>query len=147
DSSALIYGDGEQIHGTSCRRLLELANTADLLVNISGHLAFEPVLDQLGRKAYIDIDPGFTQFWHVTNNAGAHLSGHDFYFTIGENIGNADCSIPNGSIHWRPIRQPVVLEDWPVVKTPRADRFTTVASWRGPYGPVEYGGRTWGLKV
>ena len=28
-----------------------------------------------------------------------------------------------------------------------ADRFTTVATWRGPYGPVEVGGRTYGLKV
>jgi hypothetical protein len=27
------------------------------------------------------------------------------------------------------------------------DRFTTIANWRGPFGPVEYDGRTYGLKV
>jgi hypothetical protein len=26
-------------------------------------------------------------------------------------------------------------------------RFTTIASWRGPFGPVQHGGRTFGLKV
>ena len=27
------------------------------------------------------------------------------------------------------------------------ERFTSVASWRGPFGPIEYGGRTYGLRV
>ena len=27
------------------------------------------------------------------------------------------------------------------------DRFTTIATWRGPFGPVEHGGRKYGLKV
>ena len=33
------------------------------------------------------------------------------------------------------------------VKRRRPERFTTIASWRGPYGPVEYGGKRFGLKV
>jgi hypothetical protein len=41
----------------------------------------------------------------------------------------------------------VVLEDWPVAPGGEPDRFTTVATWRGPFGPVEVGGRTYGLKV
>ena len=28
-----------------------------------------------------------------------------------------------------------------------AARFTSVASWRGPFGPIEYEGRTYGLRV
>jgi hypothetical protein len=40
-----------------------------------------------------------------------------------------------------------VLDDWPVSDTGEAERCTTVATWRGPYGPVEVGGRTYGLKV
>ena len=67
---------------------------------------------------------------------------------MGENIGSPACTIPTGGLRWRPVRQPVVLEEWPAL--PHAadlDRFTTVASWRGPYGPVEYGGQTYGLKV
>lgn len=145
-ASALIYGDGERTYGLSYAEILTLADEADLLVNISGHLTLEPVMSRIRRKAFIDIDPGFTQFWHASANSGAHLNGHDYWFTIGENIGKPFCPIPTGGIDWRPIRQPVVLEDWPKVEG-SLDRFTTVANWRGPYGAVEYDGRTYGLKV
>jgi hypothetical protein len=40
-----------------------------------------------------------------------------------------------------------VLEHWPV-SDPRPDgRFTSVASWRGPFAPIEYEGVTYGLRV
>lgn len=145
--ATLIDEDGEPIHGLSCADLLDLAEEADLLVNISGHLPPGPLFRRFRRKAYIDIDPGFTQLWHAAGNPGARLQGHDFYFTIGENIGTPGCSIPMGDIPWRPTRQPVVLEHWSVLPGNDGGRFTTVASWRGPYGPVEHGGRTLGLKV
>jgi len=147
DSSALIYENGEKTFGLSLGELLDLAATADLLVNISGHLTFEPLLGRIRRKAYVDIDPGFTQFWHAAGNPGARLAGHDYYFTIGENIGTPACSIPVGDIHWRRTRQPVVLEEWPVSPADARGRFTTVASWRGPFGPVQHGDKTFGLKV
>jgi hypothetical protein len=146
-SATLVYENGEQTHGRSHADLLELAETADLLLNISGHLASEALLKKFRRKAYIDIDPGFTQFWHADPNTTFKLRGHDYYFTIGENIGSPDCHIPTGGIRWRPIRQPVVLEDWPVAAARERMRFTTVASWRGSYGPVQFGGRNYGLKV
>jgi hypothetical protein len=133
-TGTLVYNNGEQTAGLTYAELLDLAEAADLLVNISGHLALEPLMRRLCRKAYIDIDPGFTQFWHAAGNAGIGLEGHDFYFTIAENIGTPACSIPTGEIYWHRIRQPVVL-------------VTTVASWRGPFGPIQYGGKTFGLKV
>jgi hypothetical protein len=146
-SAALIYENGEQIYGTTYAELLDVAEAADLLVNISGHLRLEPLKRRLRRKVYIDQDPGFTQFWHAAGNAGPRLEGHDFYFTIGENIGTPACSIPTGKIRWRSTRQPVVLDDWPVSVMGAPDRFTTIASWRGPYGAIEHGGRTFGQKV
>jgi hypothetical protein len=147
DSAALIYETGEQVHGLPYVELLEIAEAADLLVNITGHLTLEPLMTRLRRKAYLDLDPGYTQFWHASGNSGPRLEGHDFYFTVGENIGTAACSIPTGDITWRPTRQPVVLEYWPVSREGDRNRFTTVATWRGPYGPVQYGGKTFGLKV
>src|SRR5262249_45205329 len=98
-------------------------------------------------QAYIDLDPGFTQFWHAEGNSGAHLTGHDHYFTVGENIGRSDCPIPTGGIQWKTTRQPVVLEYWPMGDGGDPQRFTTIASWRGPYGPVSYGSTTYGSKV
>jgi hypothetical protein len=146
-SAALVYGNGERVYGPTWAELLEVADAADLLVNITGHLTLEPLKRRPRRKVYIDLDPGFTQFWHADGNPGSRLEGHDFYFTVGANIGSPACPIPTGGLRWRPIRQPVVLEEWPVAAEGRRDRFTTVASWRGPYGPVQRGGATFGLMV
>jgi hypothetical protein len=146
-SSALLHENGEEISGVTHEELVDVAETADLLVNISGHLRIESHLDRIGRKAYVDLDPGFTQFWHAFGIVGAPVMGHDYYFTVGENIGRPGCGIPTGGIRWRPIPPPVVLDEWPVVQDGEANRFTTVASWRNPYGAIEHGGKTFGLKV
>src|SRR5262249_48710900 len=98
-------------------------------------------------RAYVDLDPGFTQYWHAHGSNGFRLAPHDYYFTIGENIGSRDCGVPTNGIRWRRTRQPVVLDDWPAT-TPRDHfRFTTVATWRGPFGPVSSAERTLGSKV
>ena len=147
DSATLIYQDGEDIYGSTQDQLLHLADGADLLVNITGHLTLESLFHRLRQKVYIDLDPGFTQFWHSAGQTGPRLDGHDHFFTVGENIGTRHCSIPSGGIPWRPIRQPVVLEHWPVCDAKDKTRFTTVAAWRGPYGPIEHNGKTYGVKV
>src|SRR5438034_7179875 len=63
DRSALVHAGGEACAGIEWRQLLQIAESAELLVNLSGHLTISPLLDRIGRKAYIDVDPGFTQFW------------------------------------------------------------------------------------
>lgn len=150
DRSALLVTGGRAetvCAGVSWDRLLRAASGCELLVNISGHLTSRPLLDRVRRRAYVDIDPGFTQFWHADPATPFEVAGHDHYFTIGENIGRADCPIPTGGIAWRGVRQPVVLDDWPVVPAARPGRFTTVANWRGAFGPVNFGGRRFGLKA
>jgi hypothetical protein len=134
-------------HGLSEAELIDLAASADLLVNITGHLEQPEVKERPRHKVYIDLDPGYTQFWHALGNAGARLEGHDFYYTVGTNIGRPGCAIPAAGIDWRPVRQPVVLEHWPTTAASDRDRFTTVASWRGPNGTVTFDGKTYGLKA
>ncbi|HEX8473722.1 MAG TPA: hypothetical protein VF666_06785 [Pyrinomonadaceae bacterium] len=146
-TSALIYEDGADVYGMSLHELLDVAEDAALLVNVTGHLNLDALMRRLRRKAYVDLDPGWTQFWHAAGEAGARLAGHDSYFTVGENIGTASCAIPTGDIHWRPTRQPVVLDEWPVSDVGERERFTTVASWRGAYGALEFGGVCYGLKA
>jgi hypothetical protein len=53
-SAVLIYENGEQTYGLTYDELEDIAETAELLVNISGHLTLEPLLRRLRRKAYID---------------------------------------------------------------------------------------------
>jgi hypothetical protein len=146
DSAFLVYEAGATVRGGTLAELCEMAHSADLLVNIGGHLTLESVKAGPRRKVYVDPDPGFTQFWRANGHPGARLEGHDLYLTVGENIGLPGCRIPPGDIRWLPTRPPVVLDQWPVyVGSP--ERFTTVATWRGPYGPVFLDGVTFGLKV
>jgi hypothetical protein len=145
--SALVYGEGQRCAGLTWERLLEVAEDASLLVNLSGHLSLPALLERIARKAYVDVDPGFTQFWHDDPGTEFELKGHDYYYTIGENIGTPSCLIPTDGISWRSVRQPVVLEHWPVAGMTEYRRFTTVAGWRGPFGPIYFDGRMLGLKV
>jgi hypothetical protein len=142
-----LLTDDHVVSGIPLEALEDIASSAEALINISGHLARETLLRRFQRKVYVDLDPGFTQIWEATGVAGARLAGHDFFFTIGGNIGRADCLIPMGEYPWRPTRQAVVLDLWPsstgVVDAP----FRTIASWRGPYGPLEYAGQRFGLKA
>ena len=143
---ATLLVDGEPVLGEDVDDLLGLAPSA-VLVNISGHLSDRRLFSSFRSRVLVDIDPGFTQFWHEAGNPGARVEGHNLHFTIGENIGTAGCPIPTGGIQWRHVRQPVVLDDWPVVDGMEPGRFTTVANWRGPFGSIEHNGRRYGLKV
>jgi hypothetical protein len=147
DSASLVLGEGEATSGVSFSEVLDVAAAADLLVNISGHLHAPALLSRIRRRAYVDLDPGFTQFWHAQGNRGARLEGHDVYFTVGENIGSPGCPIPTLGIDWRPLPPPVVLGEWPADRGSEGGPFTTVGAWRGAFGPVVDDGRTYGLKV
>ena len=143
--ASLLYEDGREAAGPSLDELADVAAAADLLVNISGHLQIPALTQRLRRKAYVDLDPGFTQFWHADGWRG--LAGHDTYFTVGENVGRPGCDIPTGGIDWTPVPPPVVLEDWPVAADGQLGSFTTVGAWRGAFGVIERDGHTYGLKV
>jgi hypothetical protein len=144
-SAALVYENGEQTSGLSYPELTDLAEATDLLINLAGHLSLEPIMRKLRRKAYVDLDPGFTQFWQAAGNLT--VTGHDYHFTVGENIGTEGCPVPTDEISWRPTRHPVVLDEWPIAEEGDRSRFTTIATWRSGYGPVEYEGTTFGLKL
>jgi len=140
--------DAAVVHGATASELHDLADAADLLINISGHLSIDALKARFRRKAYVDLDPGYTQFWHAEKSSAARLEGHDVYFTVGQRVGTAGCRIPTDGIAWQPIRQPIVLKecrtDLPVSSSPR---FTTIASWRGAYAPITHEGETYAAKA
>jgi hypothetical protein len=144
-SAALVAGGN--CHGIERHELDAIAADAVVLINFGGHLTIPSLVHPARCKVYLDDDPGFTQIWEATGLPGARLAGHDIYFTFGENIGRPGCPIPTGGIEWHPTRPAVVLADWPVVSEVEPDFFTTVATWRGPYGPVTLNGHTFGLKL
>jgi hypothetical protein len=146
DQAVLLGADGS-ICGPGLAEVLAFASDAEALVNISGHLSLGAVLERVRRRAYVDIDPGFTQVWQAQGATGLGLEKHTLHFTIGANIGTPDCPIPTCGFNWLKTRPPVLLGEWQAVEGAAFDRFTTIANWRGSYGPLEIDGRTFGLKV
>ena len=133
------------MHGCERAELLDRLDQAELLVNLGGHLRNRDLLRRPRVRAFVDLDPGYTQIWHAQGH-DVGLGGHDHYFTVGTNVGTPSSTLPGGDVSWRPIRQPVVLEDWPVSEG-EFTFFSTVGSWRGAFGPVEWQGRSYGPKA
>jgi hypothetical protein len=149
DGSYGLLCDGEP-HATGLSRdaILERVRRSSALINVMGFLDDEEILTAAPTRVFLDIDPGFGQMWQAL---GLHetFRGHDTFVTIGENIGHPTCTIPTCGLNWITTRQPVVLDEWPVVATPGPMRgpITTVATWRGAFAPVEYQGTTYGLRA
>jgi hypothetical protein len=130
--------------GVDYRLADESEEGADLLINISGNLRSSKLLLRFGRTAFVDIDPGYTQIWHVQQIET--VPPHDVYFTIAENLGRDGCRIPTAGIDWRQTRPPVILDEWPHANG-GFQGFTTIATWRGPYGRLQHNGTMYGVKL
>lgn len=128
--SCLIYNYGEATHGMSFSDAVRVAKTADLLVNINGRLKTPEILENVGCRAYIDLDPSKTQVYHAEYGIDQGLNQHDYYFTVGLNIGTPKCDIPTCGLTWRGILPPVVLSIWPA-QPDKYERFTTISGWAG----------------
>jgi hypothetical protein len=142
---SLDLGGGRHA-GVDRRRALEFVAGADVLINVMGFCTDEDVRCCARRTVFLDTDPGFGQMWRALGLADV-FDGHDVHVTIGERIGEPDCTVPDNGLHWVTTAQPVVLDRWPALPPGDGTRFTSVASWRGAYGPVDYEGQTYGLRV
>jgi hypothetical protein len=139
----LIDGSGETL-GLSRRELLRELERASFLLNVNGFLEDEELLAAVPRRVYLDIDPGFAQIWEAEGLANG-FAGHDDFVTVGANIGSGDCRVPSGGRRWIATLPPVLLDRWP--PAPPGSAFTSVGSWRGPFGPIEHDGVSYGLRV
>jgi hypothetical protein len=144
DSYFLLEEDASSRASARRNALLDRLRKTDLLINVNGFLKDAELLAAPQVSAFLDIDPAIQQMWHALELADI-FEGHDLHFTVGENIGRSICAVPTCDLDWIPTRPPVVIEDWPV--TARGRGITTVASWRGPYGPIDYHGKRYGLRV
>jgi hypothetical protein len=139
--------DGGRHAGLDRAAALRFAADADLLLNVMGYCDDPELLAACRRRVFLDTDPGFGQMWRALGLADV-FAGHDVHVTIGERIGQPGCSIPTCGLRWVTTPQPVVLDAWPATRPPRGRlRFTSIASWRGAYGPVDYQGHRYGLRV
>jgi hypothetical protein len=146
DAFAVVCDGGKHFVGLPQEEVLERTRNSALLLNIMGFFTDEETLSCAPRRVFLDIDPGFGQIWRALELADLFY-GHDDYVTIGQNLGQPICSIPTCGLEWVTTPQPVVLDYWPPQEGAGSERFTSIASWRGPYAPLEYKGKTYGLRV
>jgi hypothetical protein len=142
---ALLDERGDSVAGIDRAALRDRLARSSFLLNVMGYLDDEELLAAAPRRVFLDIDPGFAQMWRDLGLADP-FTGHHVFATIGENIGRPGCPIPTCGLDWLRTRQPLVLDLWPE-QSSTDGRFTTVGSWRGAYGPIEWDGRTYGLRV
>jgi hypothetical protein len=145
EGSYALLLDGEEATVGVCRRTVgERLGRAVLLLDVMGFLGDEDLLAAASRRVFLDIDPGFPQMWQAL---GLHdsLGAHDAYVTVGLRVGEPESTVPTCGVEWVRTLQPVVLEHWPAAAGGVA--YTSVVSWRGPFGPVEFGGETYGLRA
>ena len=140
---ALLHA-GELL-GRDRREVDRFVAEAELLINVMGFFSDADTLARARRRVFLDIDPGFPQMWRALGLADM-FAGHDAFVTIGSNVGRADCEVPTCGLDWITTPQPIVLDHWPVARE-GLGKFTSVASWRGPFGPIEFNGKTYGLRV
>jgi len=137
---------GGERAGLGRAQVLERIRDADLLLNVMGFETDAELLGAARLRVFLDTDPGFGQMWHALGLADI-FAGHDAHVTIAERIGAPDCTVPTCGLDWITTPQPVVLDAWPVAPPARDGAFTSVASWRGSYGPVDFDGHRYGLRV
>ncbi len=144
--AALLARGTERTVGMPYRELAAFAREADLLLNVSGMLRDERLLEPIPVRAFLDLDPGFNQVWQASGEEmGFDL--HTHFATVGLRVGREGCPIPSCGREWLHTLPPVVLGLWPSAGSPPADgAFTTVGHWRS-YGSMHHDGIHYGQRA
>jgi hypothetical protein len=127
----------------------EFSGGADLFLNYSGQFHRLDLMQGVRRRAYLDVDPAFTQIWAERFGADMNLAGHDCHFTVGLNINGPDALLPRAGVEWIPTPPPLPAAFWrhrfgAAAPAPGAP-WTTVGRWYG-FADLPWNGRISGGK-
>jgi hypothetical protein len=127
--ACLLYDGGRQTHGLSLREAIRRAQEADVLLDIGVTLRNRELAGRIPCRVYVDEAPAKTQVFHETYGIDQGLDDHQFFFSVGLNVGSPGCDVPTCGKRWHGIVHPVVLSSWPVANERPGERFTTVSNW------------------
>jgi hypothetical protein len=133
-------------YGLSETRLKELFESADVIINLHGGTTPLPHHYATGRLVYLETDPVQLQIelHDGRQETEDFLARHCAFLTFGENYGNADCRLPvSDRFQFRPTRQPVVMDFWPMEENHMRPVFTTVGNWQQNWREVHFNGQTY----
>ena len=149
DQVAVLHDGGRSCWGMNRDDLLERCRQASVLLNVMGYIDDPEVLGSVERRVFLDIDPGFGQFWLAMGQADV-FAGHDVIASVGLNLCGSGCTVPPTALTVVTTLPPVALSRWPdagPLPLPSRARATSVCTWRGPLAPVEHEGNRYGLRV
>ena len=142
-----IYRTNGGSAGAPLEKFLAFCADADLLVmRAVPFWVWRQEYERPRRRAFIDVDPGFTQISIANGDKGLAegIARCERRFTLGQRIGAADCPIPAVGGPWLKTLPPVYLAEWPRAET-QASCFTSIMRWQGfreaSYNGVLYGQR------
>jgi hypothetical protein len=142
-----IYRDNYRSIGVPLEKFLEVCANADLLIlRAVPFWNWRKEYELPKRRAFIDVDPGFTQITLANGDQGwldglAHCERH---FTYGQRLGAPDCPIPDAGGPWLKTLPPVFLPEWPFAEGD-ATLFTSVMRWQG-FKEVTHNGVSYGQR-
>jgi hypothetical protein len=122
--------------GISKRALIDRLAAPNALLNLS-YSIHPPFLLQFERRIFCDLDPSEIFYWMTKMELGQ--SYHDEFWTIGLNVHQSDCRLPQSTLQWRtfyPLADTRLLQWQPRSKMPK---FTTIGQWYWS-GAVEVAG-------
>lgn len=115
-------------------------------IELTARFAFQP-MEHIPVRVLVDTDPVFTQVRHLTNvPARTTAANHTCFFSFGENIGQAGCTIPADGFTWQPTRQPIVMDAWTCTPGPSHGPLSTIMLWDS-YPSAEHNGTRYGMKA
>lgn len=142
-----VYRAGSQIKGLSEENFLDLCSRADLLlIRAVPFVHWRVEYNRPKRRAFIDVDPGFTQIKLINGNKELTqtIKHCEHLFTFGQRIGADDCNIPTANRHWIKTLPPVSLNDWTNVNYGECLYFTSIMRLKGQ--EISHEGKSYGHK-
>jgi hypothetical protein len=140
-----LHDDG-RCYGLGERQLNELYRSAALLINLHGGTEPQPEHYATDRLVYLETDPVALQIelFNGEQTTIDFLAPHCAFFTFGENYGNPDCGLPvSDRFHFRPTRQPVVVDFWDRHDGGEGRAFTTIGNWQQQWREIWYRGEVY----
>ena len=142
-----IYRTNGGSMGMPLDPFLDFCGKADLLIMRAVPLwVWRKEYDWPRRRAFIDVDPGFTQISIANGDKGLAegVARCERRFTLGQRIGAPDCPIPTDAGPWLKTLPPVSLSDWPP-STGAATHFTSIMRWQG-FREANFKGASYGQR-
>ncbi|MCI0744680.1 MAG: hypothetical protein L0Y58_04660 [Verrucomicrobia subdivision 3 bacterium] len=142
-----IYRTDEGSRGASLDRFIKFCETSDvILIRAVPLWVWRKEYSAPKRRAFIDVDPGFTQISIANGDKGLGeaIARCERRFTVGQNVGAVECPIPAAGGPWLKTLPTVFLPEWPFASGD-ASHFTSVMRWQG-FKEVMFGGISYGQR-